>query len=75
MSRIAVKGSIVAPVIEQGQIVGPTATISAVATATLTADNLYIEFDTGLIPDTDTLTLALNAVFNYLQTSGSITVD
>lgn len=75
MSRIAVTGSIVAPVIQAGSIVGPIITISTVATATLTADNLYLEFDTGLIPDTNTLVLALNDVFTFLQSSGSITVD
>jgi hypothetical protein len=75
MSRIAITGMVTAPSIEQGQIVGPFVVIGTVATATLTTDNLYIEFDTGLIPDTNTLELALNNAFTFLQSSGSITVD
>lgn len=75
MARIAVLGTVVAPVIEAGQIVGPEVIMGATATATLSAHSLYLEFDTTLIPDTDTLVLALNTALNYFQTTGSIVAD
>jgi hypothetical protein len=75
MSRIAVKQTIVAPTVQAGQIIGPTVTTGTVSTATLTTNSLYLEFDTGLIPDTATLILALNDVFTFLQSSGSLVDD
>lgn len=75
MSRIAIKETIIAPTIVAGLIVGPAVNVATVATATLTANSLYLEFDTGLIPDTATLITALDAAFVFLKSSGSISVS
>jgi hypothetical protein len=72
MSRIGVGVTITPAYIAQGQIVPAGMVALASGTGSLTAEGLYVEFDTTQIPDTRTLTQAMNSVLNYLQTSGSI---
>jgi hypothetical protein len=75
MARIAVLGTVAVPVIQAGSIVGPLVTYGTTATATLSVKDIYIEFDTGKVPDTATLITALNNAFTFLKSTGSLTVS
>jgi hypothetical protein len=72
MSRIGVGVTITPAYIAQGQIVPAEMVALSSGTGSLAVEGLYIEFDAEQVPDTRTLTQAMNSVLNYLQTSGSI---
>ena len=71
MARTGIQAAVAPPFISQGQIVGPTQVVTS-NSGNLTTDNLYLEFDDAVIPDTNTIVQVLNAALAYLGTNGSL---
>lgn len=75
MARYGISVAVYPPVDQNGQVVLSLPVVQAASTSALTSDNLYVEFDGLVIPDTATLVNAINALLAFIEANNDIVTD